>query len=90
LDQPVEISKLAVLFQKRSIRIERLTKNPVPFGAPLQRSLCTDLIHLFLNRWFFTRQRQQEFVIYHYLKKYYTSVMKNKNSEKNILSGCKV
>ncbi|SEI46169.1 thiopeptide-type bacteriocin biosynthesis domain-containing protein [Dyadobacter koreensis] len=82
LDQPVEISKLAVFFQKRSIRIGRLTKSPALIGAPMQLPLCTDLIHLFLNRWFFTRQRQQEFVIYHYLKKYYTSVMKNKNSKK--------
>jgi thiopeptide-type bacteriocin biosynthesis protein len=79
-DKAPELFKLSACFKRRSISVARLTQDHVLTDCALQNALCTDLIHLFLNRWFFTQPRQQEFAIYHYLKKYYTSVTKNKIS----------
>lgn len=33
------------------------------------------LMHLFLNRWFNTSHRKQEWIMYHFLKKYYDTVL---------------
>ncbi|WP_160713429.1 lantibiotic dehydratase [Chitinophaga solisilvae] len=42
--------------------------------VPVQR-LVADYLHMFLNRLFVANQRMHELVIYHYLLKYYTSIL---------------
>ncbi|TDE18044.1 lantibiotic dehydratase [Dyadobacter psychrotolerans] len=67
---------MSTLFCRRTKRIQALILHSDLTDSALQTRLGCDLIHLFLNRWFASRQRQQEFAVYHYLKKYYTSVLK--------------
>ena len=55
-----------------SIRMERLTR------------LLPNYIHMFMNRLFIGNQRKYELVVYHFLKKYYTSQLAIANlGEKN-------
>ncbi|TDE09556.1 lantibiotic dehydratase [Dyadobacter psychrotolerans] len=63
-------------FKKRSIAITRIISSCGQINQPQLESLAGDLVHLFLNRWFNCDQRSQEFVIYHYLKKYYCFLRK--------------
>jgi len=73
-------------FKARDHQIRRMLDHQVFEDNDLNTRLCSDLIHLFLNRWFDTRQREHEFAVYHYLGKFYRSGLKK--SEK-ILSGCR-
>ncbi|GLU57210.1 hypothetical protein Dfri01_66710 [Dyadobacter frigoris] len=41
------------------------------------------LMHLFLNRWFNQMNRKQEWIIYHFLKKYYDMVLNLEKTKKN-------
>lgn len=41
------------------------------------------LMHLFLNRWFNQMHRKQEWIIYHFLKKYYDMVLNLEKTAKN-------
>ncbi len=42
-----------------------------------------NLMHLFLNRWFNQMHRKQEWIIYHFLKKYYDMVLNLEKMAKN-------
>lgn len=70
------LKSLSTLFSRRTALIQRMIHKLTLMDSNLQARLGCDLIHLFFNRWFASNQRQQEFAIYHYLKKYYTSVLK--------------
>ncbi|REA56438.1 hypothetical protein DSL64_26960 [Dyadobacter luteus] len=71
------------IFQERSKHIRILLKNPGVKKSQFTAN-APDLVHMFLNRWFYTHQREQELVCYHYLKKYYTTTMKTYLKGKNI------
>lgn len=73
---------LSTHFNRRTKLIKRLLLHPTLSDSTLQARISCDLIHLFLNRWFDSQQRQQEFAVYHYLKKYYTSVLKINDLQK--------
>jgi len=47
------------------------------------KSLLTSLIHMTMNRWFRTKNRLHEMVIYEFLSRYYTSELAKKNYETN-------
>lgn len=49
-----------------------------------KRKILGSLCHMFLNRVFFSDNRANEMVIYHYLTKYYLSVIGKKNKWKSI------
>lgn len=68
---------------ERSKRLAALFESGPSEKARFQ-SNAADLIHMFLNRWFYASQREQEFSTYHYLKKYYTTTMKTMANIKNI------
>lgn len=80
-------SRLIADFKDRDYQIRRMLDHQVFEGNDLKIRHCSDLIHLFLNRWFDTRQREQEFAVYHYLRKFYGSGLKQ--CKKNIPSGCR-
>lgn len=73
---------LSIQFNRRTKLIQRLTLHATLSDSALQSKLGCDLIHLFLNRWFDSQQRLQEFAVYHYLKKYYTYVLKINDLQK--------
>nr|WP_295924383.1 lantibiotic dehydratase [uncultured Dyadobacter sp.] len=62
----------------RSERIACILKNINP-PFHLDNSTAASFIHIFLNRLFTSRGREQELVIYHYLYKHYKSTMKRQN-----------
>lgn len=63
------------IFLLRSQRIASILKNSNPTFY-LDNSSASSFVHMFLNRLFTSRGREQELVIYHYLHKYYKSTMK--------------
>ncbi|MCE7044542.1 lantibiotic dehydratase [Dyadobacter sp. CY312] len=69
-------SRLVADFKDRDHKIRRMLDHPIFEDKDLKNRLCSDLIHLFLNRWFDTRQREHEFAVYHYLSKFYRSGLK--------------
>jgi thiopeptide-type bacteriocin biosynthesis protein len=75
--------KVSDVFTQRSENVAKLFASDSAKKAEF-RINATDLVHMFLNRWFYASQREQEFSVYHYLKKYYTTAMKNKKSNQNI------
>lgn len=84
------IDPLSTQLKKRSKQVSKiLAVNPGEENHKLQKVLA-DLIHMSLNRWFHSEQRSQEFVVYHYLKKYYCTLLKNNKTEKLFLQvvGC--
>lgn len=63
---------IAEIFQQRSTKVNSILQGPEP-GTARDPQLVASFIHMFLNRLFMSRSRQQELVIYHYLNKYYKS-----------------
>jgi thiopeptide-type bacteriocin biosynthesis protein len=49
----------------------------------IDNGTASGFIHMFLNRLFSSRSREQELVIYHYLHKYYKSLTKSKQTIQN-------
>ncbi|MCF0055110.1 lantibiotic dehydratase [Dyadobacter sp. CY356] len=64
-------------FKRRTKLIKHLILHPALSESNAKSRLGSDLIHMFLNRWFDSQQRYQEFTVYHYLNKYYTYEMKS-------------
>ncbi|MBW8684461.1 lantibiotic dehydratase [Chitinophaga rhizophila] len=66
------IEDAVLLFEKRSSRI-RAAISDIPFS--LRDNLLSSYIHMFLNRMLSSNQRKHELVIYHFLSKYYDSMV---------------
>ncbi|REA58202.1 hypothetical protein DSL64_21580 [Dyadobacter luteus] len=69
--------RIVAYFRSRDQQVKRTLKYLESSDQDQKMKLCSDLVHLSLNRWFDTLQRKQEFAVYHYLKKYYTSRLKS-------------
>ncbi len=78
-EKSADIQRLSLILSKRSTLLERLSFHPALQEEHVKAKVAADLVHLFLNRWFYCRHRQQELAVYHYLKKYYAFTSKNKN-----------
>ncbi|KAB7727293.1 hypothetical protein F5984_21945 [Rudanella paleaurantiibacter] len=68
-----EIEEAVACFEKRSLALKPMATHPL-VQADRDR-LMPSYIHMTLNRFFLSKQRQHELVIYHYLSKYYESQM---------------
>lgn len=85
-----ETEQLLSLFAQRSLQAQPVIDQVLSIAENKDRNYIKNLlfsyIHMFLNRLFISNQRKHEMVIYHYLKKYYTSKIaqdKNKSSAGN-------
>lgn len=79
-DAENEIEEAIALFTMRSIRLKATINKMKVLHAtgdtkPDMNMLLPSYIHMFLNRMFLSNQRKQEMVIYHFLSKYYDSLM---------------
>jgi thiopeptide-type bacteriocin biosynthesis protein len=71
------------IFALRSKKIKSILKSKAKEIA-INNGTASGFIHMFLNRLFISRSREQELVIYHYLYKYYKSIAEsNKSAQKN-------
>lgn len=55
--------------------LSHLKRNTKHYSNPIEPSTIASLIHMMLNRLFVSLGRQQEMVVYHFLYKYYNSVL---------------
>jgi thiopeptide-type bacteriocin biosynthesis protein len=69
-------------FEARSTKIRALLAPVLTDDPQFSQQLAPHLLHLFLNRWFSSQHRTQEFVIYKYLKNYYVTLLKNRDFSK--------
>ena len=91
-DQLTGFESLIYLFEARTRIIAQQDKWSKAASESVIDKLVSSYIHMHLNRLFITNHREQELVIYHYLKKYYNSiyaqvgieVKKRKNGVKNL------
>jgi|GEM_PF-550272 len=91
-DQLTGFESLIYLFEARTRIIAQQERWPKAAPEFVMDKLVSSFIHMHLNRLFITNHREQELVIYHYLKKYYNSiyaqigaeVKKQKNNVQNL------
>ncbi|GAB4022774.1 lantibiotic dehydratase [Spirosoma koreense] len=79
-DEANEIAEAVEVFRVRSQQNERIIRDIFTVQANHEGTLQPDdllpsYIHMFVNRMFISNQRAHELVIYHYLSKYYESLM---------------
>lgn len=80
-DEANEIQEVTALFEVRSSQIRQaLELLPGGLDIPLE-NFSASIVHMFLNRLFVSKQRVHELVIYHYLKKYYESMLARTQKE---------
>ena len=75
-------NQLFVDFDKRSVHNKRILermKTDLEFSHKVKVHLLKSYIHMSLNRIFLSRSRNHELVIYHFLKKIYTTEVKQQN-----------
>jgi len=77
---PGHDDKIAALFRQRSDGIHTVL-NSNKQSEKIDYQVIASFIHMFLNRLFISKSREQELVIYHYLNKYYKSVDKTKKNQ---------
>ncbi|MEO8404831.1 MAG: lantibiotic dehydratase [Chitinophagaceae bacterium] len=82
-DAFAETEQLSDLFVQRSRNLAPVVDEIMSLTGDNSfylKDLIFSYIHMFINRMFISNQRKHEMVIYHYLKKYYTSrIAQNKN-----------
>jgi len=78
-----DIEKFKYYFDRRSLGIRQTMANADKLSGKAPEELAANLVHLFLNRWFHTEQRRQEWVLYHFLKKFYDSILNFPKMRKN-------
>lgn len=83
LDQANQIESFVEHFDVRTDMISSALRFAENKTAENVKDLASNLVHLFLNRWFSTDQRRQEWVIYHFLKKYYDTILNLSKKPKN-------
>ncbi|TKT85989.1 lantibiotic dehydratase [Dyadobacter frigoris] len=69
--------KLTEILGNRSMKI-RSHLNSENHGKPIDHQLIISFAHMFLNRLYISKSREQELLTYHYLTKYYNSINKRK------------
>ncbi|WP_020607100.1 lantibiotic dehydratase [Spirosoma spitsbergense] len=79
-DQANDIAEAVAMFETRSQQNERIIRDIFAvqqhYADALQPDdLLPSYIHMFVNRMFISNQRAHELVIYHYLSKYYESLV---------------
>jgi thiopeptide-type bacteriocin biosynthesis protein len=79
-----EVSKAIDIVKSRETAISLVVEKNISMEnyGELQvsmQSLLTSLIHMTMNRWFKTKNRLHEMVIYEFLSRYYTSEIEKKN-----------
>lgn len=77
-----EVAPFQDFFEARSIKIKALLAPILTDDPQFSEQLAPHLLHLFLNRWFSSQHRTQEFVVYKYLKNYYVTLLKNRDFSK--------
>jgi thiopeptide-type bacteriocin biosynthesis protein len=77
-------------FDHRTLGIQQVLSTVDQLSRKALQELATNLVHLFLNRWFHTEQRRQEWVLYHFLKKYYDTILNFSKTRKNELQSLRV
>ncbi|MCF2443299.1 lantibiotic dehydratase [Dyadobacter sp. CY345] len=75
-DHQNSILEFTCLFTQRSGSMKQALESVDSLPQEQIKELAMNLVHLFLNRWFNTQQRRQEWVLYHFLQKYYKTVLK--------------
>ncbi len=73
---------LATLHRRSQQQTPVLTKLTAEHGKATRAALMPSFIHMHLNRLFFANQRSHELVIYHFLRKYYTSALARSKPKK--------
>jgi len=78
-DQENDISEAILAFKIREEMIRKSVAkqniHSMSSGKISLQNLVGDYIHMFINRMFLSSQRKYELLIYHFLEKYYTSVL---------------
>jgi thiopeptide-type bacteriocin biosynthesis protein len=72
-------------FQQRTTCGRQVLDGCEELSRKTLKELAVNMVHLFLNRWFAAEQRRQEWVLYHFLKKYYDTVLNFSQTRKNNL-----
>lgn len=63
------------IYNQRSQRIQTVLSASQPISAAGSCALAGSFVHLFFNRLFSSEHRRQELVMYHYLNKYYNTLI---------------
>lgn len=84
------VSEAMAIFKERSILnkevvVQLKQMQTQQEGVMSFRELLPSLIHMTLNRLFISKQRVHELVVYHYLDKYYKSLMARQKASKNLV-----
>ena len=84
------VSEAMAIFKERSFLNKEIVEQfrqmqTQQEGVMLFRELLPSLIHMTLNRLFISKQRIHELVVYHYLDKYYKSLMARQKFSKNLI-----
>lgn len=86
-DEASSLDVFLSVFRRRSGRQAPLLASLVAsHGRDTLTALMPSLIHMHLNRLFFANQRSHELVIYHFLRKYYASVLARSKPRRSALS----
>lgn len=92
LDEANEIEEAVSIFRTRSAMNEPVVRRILEQTEKLEDiqhlfNLLSSYIHMYMNRLFIAQQRKYELLVYHFLERYYTSLIaKTKKEQKNGVS----